>query len=308
MHFQPGFKTASILLTLALGISAAFGQTETGSPGRETGRQSILIPSPDPAVQMRTELFRPPGDGPFPLVVINHGTTGNALQRARLPQPVYLDLARYFVGRGYAVAVPQRPGHGATGGPYLESNGNGCQNADYFASGHRTADIIATAIAFMIRQPFVKPTGVIVVGQSAGGWGALALASRNPPEVRAVINFAGGRGGRVNNQPNVNCAPERLVTAAGRFGATSRIPSLWLYTENDSYFGPDLSRRLAAAFKDAGGAVDFRLLPAFADDGHRLSHQKGGIEVWRPLVEQFLSEERARATQTRDRRRNDKRN
>ena len=308
MSSQPCLRAASILLTLALGISTAFGQAESWSPGREKGRQSILIPSPDPAVQMRTELFRPPGVGPFPLVVINHGTAGNAMQRARMQQQVYLDLARYFVARGYAVAVPQRPGHGATGGPYLESNGNGCQNADYFVSGHRTADIIATAIAFMIRQPFVKPTGVVVVGQSAGGWGALALASRNPPEVRAVINFAGGRGGRVNNQPNVNCAPDRLVAAAGRFGATSRIPSLWLYTENDSYFGPDLSKRLAAAFKDAGGTVDFRLLPAFADDGHRLSYQKGGIDVWRPLVEQFLREERARPVQTRDRRRDDKRN
>lgn len=162
MRSRPDLRAASILLTLALGISAAFGQTESSSPDREKGRQSILIPSPDPAIQMRTELFRPPGDGPFPLVVINHGTTGNAMQRARMPQQMYLDLARYFVAHGYAVAVPQRPGHGATGGPYLESNGNGCQNADYFVSGQRTADIIAAAIAFMVRQPFVKPNGVIV--------------------------------------------------------------------------------------------------------------------------------------------------
>jgi dienelactone hydrolase len=308
MSSRPRFWAASTLVTLALGISAAFGQSESASPGGETGRQSILIPSPDPTVEMRTELFRPPGNGPFPLVVINHGTTGNALKRASEPQQLYLNLARFFVARGYAVAVPQRPGHGATGGPYLEGNGNGCKNADFFASGQRTADSIAAAIAFMLRQPFIKPNGVIVVGQSAGGWGALALASRNPPEVRAVVNFAGGRGGRVNDQPNNNCAPDRLVAAAGRFGATSRIPSLWLYTENDSYFGPDLSKRLASAFKDAGGVVDFRLLPAFADDGHRLSAHKDGIDVWRPLVEQFLGEERARPAPTRDRRRDDKRN
>lgn len=299
MRSEPRFRMAAILVAAALGISPAFGQSESA-------RQNILIPSPDPTVQMRTELFRPPGNGPFPLVVINHGTPGNAMQRARMPQPVFIDLARFFVARGYVVAVPQRPGHGETGGPFLESNGNGCQNADYVASGQRTADSIAAAIAFMLRQPFVKPTGIIVVGQSAGGWGALALASRNPPEVRTIINFAGGRGGRVNDQPNNNCAPDRLVAAAGRFGATSRIPNLWLYTENDSYFGPDLSKRLAAAFKNAGGAVDFHLLPAFADDGHRLSSGKGGIDVWRPLVEQFLREEGSRPAQTPGRRRDDK--
>jgi dienelactone hydrolase len=308
MRSRPDLRAASILLTLALGISAAFGQTESGSPGRETGRESILIPSPDPVIQMRTELFRPAGNGPFPLVVINHGSTQNEMQRARMQTPVFLDIARFFVARGYAVAVPQRPGHGATGGPYLEGQTGGCQNADYFASGQRTADSIAAAIAFMIRQPFVKPNGVIVVGQSAGGWGALALASRNPPEVRAIVNFAGGRGGRVRDQPNVNCAPDRLVAAAGRFGATARIPSLWLYTENDSYFAPALSSRLAAAYRDAGGAVEFRLLPAFGNDGHELSRGKGGIDVWRPLVEQFLSEERTRPAPTRDRHRDDTRN
>ena len=41
---------------------------------------------------------------------------------------------------------------------------------------------------------------------------------------------------------------------------------LWIYTENDSYFPPSLSRRLADAFRAAGGTVDYRLLPAFGAD------------------------------------------
>ena len=158
---------------------------------------------------MHTIVFRPEGPGPFPLVVINHGSVQDQDQRAKM-RPLFLAASEFFVQRGYAVAVPSRPGHGETGGPYLESN-RGCANADYRASGNATADSIQAAIAYLVAQPFVKKTDVTVVGQSAGGWGALALASRNPRNVKAVINFAGGRGGHINDRPNNNCAPERLV-------------------------------------------------------------------------------------------------
>ncbi len=61
-------------------------------------------------------MFRPPGAGPFPLAVINHGSTQNALQRAQYRTPEYRALTEWLVAHGYAVAVPQRPGHGKTGG------------------------------------------------------------------------------------------------------------------------------------------------------------------------------------------------
>lgn len=83
-----------------------------------------------------------------------------------------------------------------------------------------------------------------MVGQSAGGWAAMALSSVNPPQVKAVIIFAAGRGGRVGGKPNNNCAPDRLVEATADFGRTSRVPMLWIYIENDTFFGPELSKRM----------------------------------------------------------------
>ena len=50
-------------------------------------RQAWLLPSAQPGVAMRTTVFRPPGPGPFPLVVINHGTTQNAERRRLLAAP-----------------------------------------------------------------------------------------------------------------------------------------------------------------------------------------------------------------------------
>jgi dienelactone hydrolase len=251
-------------------------------------RQAWLVPSAQSGVMMRTTLFRPAGPGPFPLVVINHGTTQNAERRRRLDVPDFDSMAQWFVRRGFVVAVPQRPGHGDTGGAYREDQG-GCDEADFARAGRGAAESIAAAVAYLRTQSFVRRTGVIVVGQSAGGWAALALASRAPDGVRAAIDFAGGLGGRSWDRPDNNCAPDRLIATAAAFGRTSRIPTLWIYTENDSYFAPRLSGAMAAAFRAAGGKADYALLPPFGADGHFMAERPGSESAWGPAVERFLA-------------------
>src|SRR5205814_8473395 len=121
---------------------AGFGpQGAEGEPGRA---QQWLVPSPDPEVAAHAVLFRPQGEGPFRLAVIAHATTQNVLRRAQMPQPEYRALAAWLVGRGFAVLVPERLGHGATGGPYLEDQG-GCAEADYVSAGRATAEEIRLA-------------------------------------------------------------------------------------------------------------------------------------------------------------------
>src|SRR5262249_47560254 len=251
-------------------------------------RQSWLVPSAQPGVAVRTPIFRPPGPGPFPLVVINHGTTQNAERRRVLKAPDFASMAQWFVRHGFAVAVPQRPGHGETGGEYREDQG-GCDEADFARAGLGAAESIAAAVAYLRGQSFVRRTGVMGAGQGAGGWGALALASRAPAGVRAVIDFAGGLGGRSWDRPDNNCVPDRLIATAAEFGRTTRIPTLWIYTENDTYFAPRLSGAMAAAFAAAGGPVDYELLPAFGDDGHFMAERTGSEPVWGPVVERFLA-------------------
>jgi dienelactone hydrolase len=128
------------------------------------------------------------------------------------------------------------------------------------------------------------------VGQSGGGWGSIALGSKNPPSVRAIITFAAGRGGRVGGKPNNNCAPDELVKETAEFGRTARIPMLWLYVENDTYFGPELTKRMHAAFTDAGGNAEYHLFPAFGSDGHFFIDSADAVPIWAPLVSQFLEE------------------
>src|SRR6185369_2612588 len=193
----------AVAILAVFGVKAGAAQPVFGAQGAEGAPdrlQQWLVPSRDPATAAHAVLFRPPDDGPFPLAVIAHASTQNVLRRAQMPQPEYRALSAWLVARGFAVLVPERPGHGATGGKYLEDQG-GCDEADYAKSGHATADSIAAALHFLREQPFIRPDGMIVIGHSAGGWGALALANEDPKNIAAIIAFAPGRGGRANDFP-----------------------------------------------------------------------------------------------------------
>jgi dienelactone hydrolase len=246
-----------------------------GAPFRE---QAWLVPSVDADVAAHAVLYRPPGDGPFRLAVIAHASTENVLRRAQMPQPEYRPLAEQLVVRGFAVLVPERLGHGATRGTYLEDQG-GCDEADYARSGRATADQIAPALQFLREQPFIRNEPAVVIGHSAGGWGALAFAGADPQTVAAIIVFAAGRGGHANDVPGKLCAPHTLMSAAKTFGKTARIPVTWLVAANDSYFPPPFSRELADAFRAGGGTVELKMLPASGSEGHWLVETESGVKL-----------------------------
>ena len=249
-----------------------------GSEGEPNRMQQWLVPTPLADTRSRAILFRPAGDGPFRLAVIAHASSQNVLRRAQMPQPEYRSLAAWLVARGFAVLVPERPGHGETGGKYIEDQG-GCDEADYSRSGRATAEEITAAADLLRQQPFIRKEGTIMVGHSAGGWGALALADQNPVDISAIIVFAAGRGGRANDFPNRVCAPQTLISTASAFGRVAQVPVTWLVSANDSYFSPAFSKQLADAFRAAGGKVDFRVLPAHGSEGHWMPETEAGVAM-----------------------------
>jgi len=288
MH--PAKLSLVLAFVVAFGLNRAAAQPAFGAQGAEGEPfrlQQWLVPSPDPDRPAHAVLFRPAGEGPFPLALIAHASTENVLRRAQMPQPEYRALAAWLVGRGFAVLVPERLGHGTTGGKYLEDQG-GCDEADYARAGRATADEIAAAAGFMRKQPFARPDGMVIVGHSAGGWGALALAGETPADVAAIIVFAPGRGGHANDFPDLVCAPHMLNAAADEFGRTARVPVTWLVAANDSYFSPVLSRQLADAFRKSGAKVDFRVLSASGSEGHWLAETESGVRLAAPELDRAL--------------------
>jgi len=286
-------------LSTALFALAAFGivctqtaqaQTRFGVQGPESEpdrMQQWLIPSSDPDTAAHAVLFRPPGDGPFRLALIAHASTQNALRRAQMPQSQYRALAAFLVARGFAVLLPERPGHGATGGRYLEDQGS-CGEADYTSAGRATAKTIAAALNYLRRQSFVRQDGAVIVGHSAGAWGALALGAEKVKGVSAIVAFAPGRGGHADDLPNQICARHKLVVTAREFGKAARVPVTWLVAANDSYFSPELSRQLADAFRSGGSSVDFRVLAASGSEGHWLAESEAGVKIAGPELDRAL--------------------
>ena len=206
----------------------------------------------------------------------------------------------WFARRGYLVVAPTGPGYGAAA---LDTPEHGlfavfyskigqCENPNFRDAGMAVALIDKWIIDYMTEQKLAVPDSAIVIGQSAGGWAAIALSSQNLPSVKAIIAFAAGRGGRVGGKPNNNCNPDKLVEATGEFGRTARVPMLWIYIENDTYFGPDLSKRMHAAYTGAGGSAEYHLMPPFGGEGHIFIDSPDSIPQWSPLVGQFLDKHR----------------
>lgn len=266
--------------------------------------QLWMLPSASPDMQLRATVFRP-DDRPNataiagtpvrrPLVVINHGTSEST--RVSVAMPVYYWLSRWFVERGFTVVLPQRRGHGATAGPLAEGVGT-CGEPEHLRAANIAADDVQAVVEYMARQPFVADRETIVIGISTGGWASLALGARNLEQVRGVVSFAGGRGGHAYGRANQVCGPERLIAGAREMGARSRTPSLWLYSRNDTYFGPDLARAMASAYSAAGGKADLQVLPAYGSDGHALADDYAGWQLWGAQLDEFIAKVLPRAAE-----------
>jgi dienelactone hydrolase len=243
-------------------------------------------------VQLHARLCLPDSAAPKTLVLINHGSPPVASDRSKTKLGrCDQEAAQWFLSRGYAVAFVLRRGYGETGGQWAEDQ-FGCSHPDYVHAGLETAVDMDAAVEYLTRLPEIKPADAVIVGQSAGGWGAIAYASAPHPLVSAFVVMAGGRGGHHENRANSNCRPDLLAEAAGHFGKTSRTPMLWIYTQNDSYFAPSIARAMHREFTSGGGVVDFEQPGPFGTDGHRLFFGAGGSAVWGPLVDRYLAERR----------------
>src|SRR5256885_5380865 len=58
-------------------------------------------------------VVRPVGDGPFPLVVMNHGVSLDQRERSFFPLVEFRDAAMWFARKGYMVVAPTGSGYGA---------------------------------------------------------------------------------------------------------------------------------------------------------------------------------------------------
>lgn len=239
------------------------------------------------AQPIKVTVFRDdaPAPAPRPLLVLNHGRAVDPVDRAGMGRVRFSDTSRWLAERGFVVAVPTRIGYGQSGGEDVEDTG-ACQKKNYPPGYAAAAEQVKAVIVAMNQRPGVAPDRTVVMGQSYGGATSIAMTAAALPGVAAGINFAGGGGGNPKTQPGRPCAPHLLERMFGGYGATSRVPTLWVYTENDLFLGAEGPRQWFAAFRAAGGVGEFHQLPPFGEDGHSLFAR--GAPIWRPMVADFL--------------------
>ena len=229
--------------------------------------------------------FRPQGAGPFPLVVMNHGRSTKT--RTQEPRQRYESIARFFIRKGFAVAVPQRLGYGASAAAGDPEDNMSCSQPRYQPAGDAAAAQVLAVVAHMRTQPDIDPARLVIMGQSLGGFTTVAANAAKPNGLIAAINVAGGHGGNPDERPGNPCQAYLLENTFANWGKTAGAPMLWLYAENDKYFSAKNSRSWFDAYVKAGGKAEYKLMPAFGDDGHQLLGR--GADIWHPVVDVFLA-------------------
>lgn len=228
-------------------------------------------------IRLEATLFKPPGEGPFPAVIFNHGSSGGPIP------PTYTENPKAFgawlAAKNVALIVPMRRGRGKSEGSNKEEP-SPCtveaarQGLDY------ASEAVDAVYAWLRQQPWAAMDKLILAGHSRGGILASVYAAAHPGAAIGVLNFSGG-------WKNHDCGPVDInAVLFSEAGARSRVPHLFLYARGDAFYSDDAMRNYGAVFKAAGGEVDFRLLEVEKINGHQLFHR--ALPVWERSVEAFL--------------------
>ncbi|HVY47715.1 MAG TPA: prolyl oligopeptidase family serine peptidase, partial [Minicystis sp.] len=219
---------------------------------------------------------KPPGNGPFPALLYNHGSE---------PDPKrFATLRDWFVGHGYVFFLPHRRGQGLSPGPYIVDQMKHARDKQH-APAHFLEEQfpdVANAAAFLRTQPFVDPARMAVGGCSFGGIQTLLAAERGLG-MRAAIDWAGDAESWHNGPLR-----QRLLAAVDH----AKVPIFFLQAQND--YSTEPTRVFSAEAARAKKPHKAKLFPAYGDPtSHAMGHGGfcvHGTNVWGPDVLQFLEQ------------------
>ena len=273
----------------------------------DVARAAVEQPAPSDAAEERVPLpvaiggkrymldslaVRLPGEGRLPVVLITHDTIQGDGERANIG--VLSGGAHDLAQRGWLAVAVMRRGYGDSDGELADDPGE-YDSPDAARLLEPQADDLEAALRSIGRRPDTDMSRVLAVGESTGGAVLLALAARPSVKLSAVVNVSGGIAcsGPFVRDPQCVQLDADVVWNFAQFGIAARMPTLWLYPENDSLFRPGLVSRMHAAFTGTGGRAELVMLPPFGDDGRALAEckKKAGVDCtlafdnFRPLIE-----------------------
>ena len=252
-----------------------------------------VVEFPSGKLRLSGYLWKPPGDGPFPAVLFNHGSGGaDADHTAGMPITQAANvLAPFFVKHGYAFLYPFRRGHGpsASQAPFMqdllrreeEARGKEArQHLQFVLATTDQLDDVAAALAFLKTVPGINSHRIALAGHSFGGQLTL-LAAENDKTVRAAVTFAAAAGSW-DGSPELR---ERLTTAIHNTNAAIMLT----HAEND--FDTTAGKALAAELERLHKPHVLKIYPPVGltkEDGHGMLYEN--IPAWESDVFEFLDQ------------------
>jgi dienelactone hydrolase len=222
----------------------------------------------------------------YPVVIINHGTAVDSYARGHT-RFAYPYASEYFLKKGFVVVVPMRRGYAGSDGVSIADSIGSCSKPDYSSSAREASRDIAAVINYVKGLAYADTQRILLVGTSSGGFTSLAVASLNIEGVIGAINFAGGQGGSSRSESSGHaCNEQTLIETMGSFGR-AKVPTLWIYSENDTFFRPELAQAMFEDFLRNGGKGKLVIAPPF---GHALLSREEGGNIWAPYGDEFLHE------------------
>jgi len=246
------------------------------------------------SVTLHALLWRPSGKGPFPAVLLNHGS-GRTREQLKQLGPYEAQapiLGPVFARHGYVFLYLFRRGVGLSADAgtavvdlldrELAAHGQAARNTlqlQLLENGDLTD--AQAGLAYLRKLPQVDPRKIAISGHSFGASLSLIQAEREP-NVRAVLSFSGS-GYSWERSPELR---ERLFAAVARIKA----PVFFIHAENDYSLRPgkELDARLAAL----GKPHRLKIYPPIGktlEDGHGFMYL--GVSIWEPEVFAFLDEQ-----------------
>jgi len=252
----------------------------------QSAYSEIFYPSGD--LRIQAYLYKPDGDGPFPVVIYNHGSrVGN--ERASVP---FQYVGRMLTRAGYVVLVPERRGYGKSDGT-IWSQETGMDQSRLIPRLQAETDDVLAGIAYLRTVRFVDTGRIGIMGWSFGGIVTMLAVSRSTAFL-AAINQAGGAltwDGNSYVRSSIIAAAEKATT-----------PTLFMVAQNDRTTASVATP--AEIFKKRG--VAHRMIiyepftpskgAGFAAPGHAVFSAQGA-SVWESDAVQFLGRYLGASTQ-----------
>ncbi len=216
-------------------------------------------------VQLETLVVkRKDAQGRLPIALITHGQAPTDSGRGATTAASFSRQARDMAWRGWLAVVVVRRGYGASDGPILP--GPACKGEDFASYFRENGRDLAAVLPVIAARADAKADTVIAIGHSMGGASVLGLAALAPPGLKAVVNLSGG----LRKTECENGGARERAEAIAALAPAIKVPSLWVYAANDSFFSPASVDQMYEAAIKGGMNVQRVALPDIDKDGHYL--------------------------------------